>query len=338
MLSVVADSAIPELESLLPDEVRITRLPSDNIVAQQLKNTDALLVRSVTQVNQSLLQNTSVKFVGSATTGIDHLDTKWLQQNNIMWANSSGANAGAVMQYVVCCIAWLQQQNYLKKQNLKCGVIGAGKIGSKVIDFLKKIGARVLVNDPPRAEQEKNFHSIPLDQFRNCDLITVHVPLHDDKPHSTFHLMNHALLAQQKKCALINTSRGEVLDSQALKQNPQIMACLDVWENEPLIDRGLLERAVVATPHIAGYTVEAKQLASTMICQKLCDFFKLTAPKSDKITAESRPCLDLQENWQQLALAVYNPGIDSQQLKQSSTFKQLRENYQLRKTFSMILP
>lgn len=338
MLSLVADSAIPQLELLLPDEVKITRLCSKDIVAHQLKNADALLLRSVTQVNESLLKNTQVKFVGTATTGIDHLDIDWLECNNIVWASSSGANAGAVMQYVICCIAWLQQQGYLKKQNLKCGVIGAGKIGSKVIEFLKQIDATVLVSDPPRAEKQENFHSTSLDQFRDCDLITAHIPLHYHRQYSTFHLINSALLAQQKKCVLINTSRGEVLDSKALKQNPQITACLDVWENEPWIDQELLERAVITTPHIAGYTAEAKQLASTMICEKLCDFFKLSMRKTSKIVQESQTELDLQTNWQQAALAIYNPDTDSQQLKQGDSFKQLRENYRLRKTFKVIAP
>ncbi len=337
MLSIIADSAIPLTREILQSVASVTQLPDHAITQQRIKEADALLVRSVTRVNSHLLNNTSIKFVGTATSGIDHLDIDYLQQNNIHWACSFGANAQAVSEYVTCCTALLQEQGILPKHNCRCGVIGVGHIGSKVVDSLKAIGAQVLANDPPKARREKSFSSTALEHLKDCDLITLHVPLHYQAEDATFHLIDDKQLSQQKSGVLINTSRGEVIDSAALKQQQHMTLCLDVWENEPNIDNSLLDYAHIATPHIAGYGANAKQQASIMICQELLDFFNLPLiyDTSKQNTAEVTPLnVDSQQNWQQVVLSVYNPEHDTQQLKQSQAFSTLRNRYQLRHAFS----
>lgn len=338
MLSVIADQAIPLLRTLLPSSVKLTLLANDNINNAALRTADALIVRSVTKVNAQLLANTPLKFVGTATSGTDHLDKSALQANGIAWFDSAGANSRAVLEYVVCCVAWLQENGHLPKSNFSVGVLGAGKIGKKVIDFFKTIGATVMISDPPRAKRENDFHSVDLKKLNDCDLITCHVPLTDHGEDKTFHLLDENFLSRQKKGFLINTSRGEVVDSRALKRSTQIRPILDVWENEPHIDQELLQRALIATPHIAGYTDEAKMLASQIICEKLSRFFDLPL-KSTEIKKTMHPInIELQSNWQQVVLSIYNPMNDTEKLKKNKNFKDFRDNYRLRKAFNYVKP
>lgn len=334
MLSVIADQAIPLLRTLLPSSVKLTLLANDNINNAALRTADALIVRSVTKVNAQLLASTPLKFVGTATSGTDHLDKSALQANGIAWFDSAGANSQAVLEYVVCCVAWLQENGHLPKSNFSVGVVGAGKIGTKVIDFFKTIGATVRVSDPPRAKIENDFHSVALKELKDCDLITCHVPLTDHGEDKTFHLLDENFLSRQKKGFLINTSRGEVIDSNALKKSLQITPIFDVWENEPDIDEELLQRALIATPHIAGYTDEAKAVASQIICKKLLRFFNL-ANKNTKPNNPTHPIsIQSPSNWQQVVLSIYNPFNDTEKLKRGKNFKDFRDNYRLRKAFN----
>lgn len=276
---VVADEQILNLEQLLPKGIELIRMPAVEITHERLQHhrAEILLIRSVTRVNAQLLANTSVSKVGTMTSGIDHLDINWLADAGIQWVNAEGANALAVVEYVLCAIAGLQLQGFLSWQSVKVGVIGAGAIGARVIAALEKIGFNVIVHDPPRALKEAqpnlthdSFISTPLSEFDDLDLICIHAALTDHGLFPSRHLLTHDFLQRQKPgCILLNVARGEIVSTELLLANPHLCLCLDVWEDEPKINLTLLQRATIATPHIAGYSALAKQRAVLNVCQQL---------------------------------------------------------------------
>lgn len=232
---------------------------------------DALLTRTVTRVNAELLSGTRVKFIGTATTGIDHIDKNYLEQYRIFLASAQGANSDAVMDYVALCISALQKQQMLSKKNVVAGIIGRGRIGSKVEKLFKMLGFHVFCYDP--FLEGENFISLEK-LMRESDLISIHTPLTKTNPHPTFHMIDEKLIRTMKKDAvLINTSRGDVIDQNALCAAKNIILCLDVWENEPDISIELLKKVFIGTPHIAGYSLDAKFRATEMIYDSAAKYF-----------------------------------------------------------------
>jgi erythronate-4-phosphate dehydrogenase len=234
-MKIIADENIPAIKQYFGGGNELILKHGRDISRLDLLDADALLVRSVTPVNSALLHDTPVKFVGSVATGIDHLDTTWLNQANIAWYAARGFNAVAVMEYVIAVVAALQKSGCVPLHALRVGVIGVGTIGKLVVEKLKLLGCDVIQCDPFRARAESGFAGVALADLHDLDLVTVHTPLthHGDFP--TFHLIGQDFLQRQKKnCVLINTARGAVVDFAALKQwGKDLFWCLDVWENEP---------------------------------------------------------------------------------------------------------
>jgi erythronate-4-phosphate dehydrogenase len=348
MLVIVADDAIPLVHEIFSKVAKIKTLPSTDINQNALKNADILFTRSVTKVNATLLQNTPVKFVGTMTAGVDHLDTAWLNKNHIHYASAKGANAKAVADYVISVIAYLQNKHKLNQKTFRAGVIGAGHAGQLVAHLLKSIGANLLLNDPPRATKDKRFQSTPLSEFTDLDLISIHTPLITNGKSPTVNLIDAELLNQQKKCVLINTSRGGVVDANALFKHNNITACVDVFPDEPNIDPTIIANALLTTPHIAGYSLAAKLRATLMIFDQARQFFNwkeiidvnaiLKQHQTHKTIHDEKATM-----WADIVLQAYNPFNDSQQLKEkgSASFESLRKNYPLRAefdTFEVIAP
>lgn len=337
MFKIVADDKIPYVKELFSPLGKLIQKPGTDIHHNELIDADILLVRTITQVDASLLKNTAVKFVASASAGHDHIDNVWLNKAGIAWAYAPGANAQAVANYVIGCI------NYLVKQKLltadpRAGVIGVGHVGTAVTAALKQYGFEVFCNDPPRAAQEDDFISIPLSKFYELDLICVHTPLTTTGIFSTYHLLNQAFFNQLKPgCVILNAGRGAVVDNQALLATRQLIACLDVWENEPNINLDLLKKAVIATPHIAGYSQPAKLRATLMIYEKTIQFLqtiKANYPRNYKIIIH-----DFEKSISHHNKSLYNPQQDTAQMKAvllkhpnevSHYFRQLRREYPLR--------
>jgi erythronate-4-phosphate dehydrogenase len=291
-----------------------------------------------------------VSFIGSTTAGHDHLDTKWLNQQKIKWAYAAGVNATAVAEYVLCCVADLRKQGLLAKNHCRAAVIGVGHIGSCVADHLQKIGMEVIYNDPPRAQSETDFISIPLQQLTDVDFISLHTPLSTGGEFPTFHLINHDFLRRLKPgCVLLSAGRGENVDTQALFKNNHVTTCLDVWENEPNINLELLKHVALATPHVGGYSKQAKLNATLMIYQQVLNHFQLNdvsaiqklSPPSEKISLNITKC----NSWEDVALKIYQPSADTKKMREillpnpSQTgplFEKLRREYFLRDEFSTI--
>ncbi len=344
-MKIVADQEISGAAYYFGGIAELVLKSGRAICADDVRDADVLLVRSVTRVNEKLLKDSAVKFVGSVTTGADHLDTTWLDQHNIAWSTAKGCNADAVIEYVICTVAAVQKLNFLGMEKPKAAVIGVGQIGQGVVQQLIKLGFDVIQCDPLRAEQESEFPHVPLEKINDVDLISLHVPLMQIKPHATYHLIEESFLARQKEgCILLNTSRGEVIDFAALKKAGQhLQWCLDVWENEPHIDIEIVQRALIATPHIAGYSVQSKMRGIEMIYQKALaqhviphqQLNKIQFPRC-KMTAELSSPL-----WQDAVLKIFNPLVLTEKMKGSlaenpNQFDWLRKNFNDRYEFAFV--
>ncbi len=348
MIRIIADNKISHVVELFSNLGELTVLPAEKITAEYLQKADALLVRSVTRVDAALLSNTPIRFVGTASAGYDHLDIAYLKKKHIHCAIAAGCNATAVAEYVVSSIAGLQQQNYLMP-SFKAGIIGVGHVGSRVVALLKTIGVEVCLYDPLRDAMESEFVSATLDELIQCDIICLHVPLTQsvNSRFPTYHLLNNKSLVKIKKNAiLLNAARGAVLDNHAALQNSQLKFCLDVWEREPHLNLQLLNNAVIASPHVAGYSKQAKLKASQMLLVEFLDFFSLGRSKISDIINETQVLNSAKyTTWQDAVLAVYDPLRETQYFKDNmlkckhnvaSCFLKLRREYPLRNEFSDI--
>lgn len=285
-MKIVADDKIPYISDFFTQCDEIIYLPGELISHADLRSADILLTRTVTRIDQSLLENTSVKFVGTATTGTDHVDMAWLEKSNIAFADAAGANAQAVADYVALCVAALEEQGQLQQKKV-VGVIGYGRIGRLVANFFQLRGFEVICCDPFSAA-ETRFHFVSLeDLIKNADLISIHTPLTKNGSHPTFHLLTEALLQKIKPGAiLLNTARGGVVDEAAILRTKNMTLCFDVWENEPHISLALLNKVFIGTPHIAGYSQQAKYRATEMLLIAAANYFgwpTITAQKNVNI-------------------------------------------------------
>jgi erythronate-4-phosphate dehydrogenase len=348
-MKVVADNKIPYLSGVLEPFADVVYLPGDQITKTHLIDADALLIRTRTRCNKDLLEGTSVKFIATATIGFDHIDTVWCKENDIFWINAPGCNSGSVSQYIASVLVTLMQKKGLHFQDRSLGVIGVGNVGKKIVKLGEWLGMRVLLNDPPRSRNEGICGFVSLDGIiRECDVITCHVPLIKQGPDKTFHLMDEQNLRKfHPDTIFINSSRGEVVDNQALKtilQDKKISAAvLDVWENEPNIDTELMSLLDIVTPHIAGYSADGKANGTTMIVQSFAKFFKLPLTRwfAENIPQPENTHLSLdckgkttQEIVTEAILFTYQVANDDSRFRLSpDTFEKQRGNYPLRREF-----
>lgn len=338
VMKIVIDDKIPYIREKL-DMVasEVVCLPGGKISAADVRDADALIVRTRTRCDAQLLRGSNVQFVATATIGFDHIDTHYLRQAGIRWTNCPGCNAGSVAQYVECALLLLQQQKGLQLQHATIGIVGCGHVGSKVKMVAERLGMRVLVCDPPLEAAQS--HQPPATSYvslqtieAESDVITFHVPLTHDGPHATYHLADVDFFQSLSRVPyIINTSRGEVVDGNALLaalQDGRVRdAVIDVWENEPHLDRHLLQRVFIGTPHIAGYSADGKVNADNMVISALCQHFHI--PHPGMIQAPSLP-----DGFRYTGnpLELYNPLDDSRNLKeQPQAFESLRNHYPLRR-------
>ncbi|MGE8100391.1 4-phosphoerythronate dehydrogenase PdxB [Pseudomonas fluorescens] len=274
---IVADENIPLLDAFFEGFGEIRRVPGRSIDRATVEAADVLLVRSVTNVDRNLLEGSNVRFVGTCTIGTDHLDLDYFQQAGITWSSAPGCNARGVVDYVLGSLLTLAEIEGVDLTERTYGVVGAGEVGGRLVKVLQGLGWKVLVCDPPRQAAEGGDF-VSLEQIiAQCDVISVHTPLSNNAEHSTWHLFDQNRLNQLKPGAwLINASRGPVVDNSALREvllaREDLQAVLDVWEGEPSVDIGLAELCVIATPHIAGYSLDGKQRGTAQIYQAFCQF------------------------------------------------------------------
>jgi erythronate-4-phosphate dehydrogenase len=284
-MKIIADENIPAVAQAFGTLGAVTLLPGRDLRAQDVRAADVLLVRSVTRVGRELLEGSSVRFVGSATIGFDHVDRDYLQSRAIGFATAPGSNATSAAEYVVSALLALGEREGFPLAGRTVGIVGCGNVGSRVRERLAALGCDCLVNDPPLRERGVDDDFVGLDDLLQADIISLHVPLERAGRHPTRHLFNEAVLRRMKPGAvLINTSRGAVVDNAALgallASRRDLRVVLDVWEGEPAIDTVLLEKVALGTAHIAGYSLDGKLRGTEMIYRAACDYLGC-APRWD---------------------------------------------------------
>ena len=256
-------------------------MPGRDITAEHLRDCQCLITRTVTRVDAALLADSPVEFVGTATIGTDHLDLNYLHAANIGYTNAAGCNAEGAAEYVISGLFELSRQKNFNPLQLKAGIVGFGNVGSRLHAKLDALGIDCLACDPPLQQSGESQQSfVSLDTIlAECNFISLHVPLVRNGEHPTFHLLDGTRLHRlAENCVLVNAARGEILDNAALlellQRRDDLSVYLDTWENEPLVSRELLQRVDLATPHIAGYSVEGRLRGAQMVLDAACAHFR----------------------------------------------------------------
>ena len=277
-MQLVVDEEIPFSQEVFSHLGSVTLLPGRAMTRETLRDAHVLIVRSITNVNATLLADTNVQFVGTATTGVEHVDQTYLAARNIGFAAALGCNANAVAEYVLTALLMTAHLKGLVLSGKTIGIIGVGRIGSLVAAKVPALGMQTLLHDPPLARETGNRQYRPLSEVIQADFITLHVPLTLDGPDATFHLIGEEELSHMAPSSiLINTARGEVVDNDALLEaltgRTVGGAVMDVWEREPSINWNLLNHVTLGTPHVAGYSSDGKINGTVMLYHACCRFW-----------------------------------------------------------------
>ncbi len=353
---IAVDSKNPFAEQAFAPFGEVRVLSSAEMTADRLRDVDVAIVRSETPVDAGLLEGTQVRFVGTATSGTDHVDTRYLLKKKIGFAFAPGSNANAVAEYVLSALLVLSTRSRRPLRDMSLGIVGFGNVGSRVARMGAIVGMKVVCHDPP-LERSGEHGFEPLDALMSCDIVSIHVPLTYDGIDPTYHLFDRDRIGAMKRGAiLINTSRGPVVDGRALvdslSEHRLSGAVIDVWEGEPSIDTRLLACTTIATPHIAGHSIDGKVNAVRMMVRALGNYVgidvgnpdllkqdslnlpTIVVPRSDDSTLEhrllaiARQCYDLEKDDAGLRGILHVPDA-----ARPDYFRMLRSNYPTRYEF-----
>ncbi len=356
-MKILFDENMPYAKEFFSDivgnDTELIPFSGRDLSPEQVIDADVLLVRSITQVNEALLnKNNKLTFVGTATIGTDHVDQAYLAERSVAFHSAPGCNAVSVAEYVISALVILAERYLFDLTKLTVGIVGGGNTGTRLSEKLSALGIRYKICDPPLSAGNKDIRDfVSLEEVLECDVISLHVPKVMDGEHPTYHLLNESRLSNLKdEQILISACRGEVIDNNALlalkKSGHGLKLVLDVWEGEPEVLTPLIEHTEIATPHIAGYSLEGKSRGTEMLYQALCQHINI-APvcqlKALLPTANiSRVELNQKFNeivLNQLVKMVYDVRRDDAIFRQqlsSQGFDALRKNYPTRREFSAV--
>ncbi len=348
-IKIIADNKIPFLQGVLDPFADVICIPGKEISRENIKDADALIIRTRTRCNKDLLEGSKIRFIATATIGFDHIDTEYCKLKNIAWMNAPGCNSSSVEQYVMSSLINISVKKKFNLAGINIGIVGVGHVGKKIERIAKILGMNILLNDPPRHRKEGGAEFVSLDRIKKeSDIITFHVPLTMTGQDKTYHMVDRKFLnSLSKRVHLINTSRGEVIDEKALKESigPGSLGAvvLDVWEKEPFIDRDLLEMVDIATPHIAGYSLDGKANGTRISVRSLSRFFGLGLDSwsvdSLPVPPESELVIDdagrsAESIISEVVLRTYNVLDDDANFRGSpGSFEKQREHYHPRREF-----
>ncbi len=328
-MKIVIDSAIPFLTKLLEPFGEVCYVAGCDFTPALIRDADALIIRTRTRCDEALLKGSKVKLISTATIGYDHIDMEYCKRTGIEVTTAAGCNARGVLQWFAAALVELSQREGWSPSGRTIGVVGVGNVGRLIERYSLIWGFEVLRCDPPRARRgEAGF--IELEELLSrSDIVTFHTPLNE----SSHHLLGHHNIGLLKpNCAIINTSRGECVDSEALLACPASHSLLlDVWEKEPNISRELLRRAVISTPHIAGYTLQGKANGSSLVVEALTNRFSLPLKGWYPAVKRNTGRVVSWENLKQEIGDYFAINQQSNYLKEHpEEFEELRNNYDYR--------
>lgn len=326
---ILADASLPSLKELMPAHHTLRLYHDKNSLDAGLLEADALLCRSTLKVNQELLKHASIKKVATASSGSDHLDKVWLENAGIAFFDAKGSNAKAVGDYVLSVLACLYRKGLIKGN--KTAIVGMGHVGSSLSPRLLARGFSCKEYDPPREMRDVAFKSSDFDEVLDADIILIHAELSNEAPYKSHHLFNAAVFdAIKPNAIIINAARGHIVDEAALlERQDKIIYCTDVYANEPDINQKIIDMALIATPHIAGHSIEAKFQATKMAIEQLVGLPKI-APSSKHLALDS-------DDWIDKCLSLYHPIIETNLMKTgknpAESFLNLRRLHDFRHDF-----
>ena len=330
-MRVLVDRAIPFLQGVLEPFAEVLYLDGNNFTKEAVKGADALIIRTRTRCDKSMLEGSKVQFIATATIGFDHIDLDYCRAHDIAVSTSAGCNARGVLQWIAASLAMLAKRENFSPREHTLGIVGVGNVGRLVKEYAEAWGFRTICSDPPRQERE-NLGFVPLEEvLRKADIVTLHTPLDS----TTKHLINSENISLMRSGAvLINASRGECVAIEATRRN-NLTYITDVWENEPNIDNDYLAKSFIATPHIAGYSAQGKANATAMAVQALARHFDL--PLHDWRPSEVAIVEPRQISWEEMCSTIEeycDLATESATLRNKpEQFEQLRNNYHYREEY-----
>ncbi len=330
-MRVVIDNAIPYIQGILEPYCDVIFLPAKEITADIIRNADALVIRTRTKCNRDLLNGSAVKFIATATIGTDHIDLEYCTKHDIKVCSAPGCNARGVLQWVAAALHHITTTDNRTPESYTLGVVGVGNVGSLVAEYARHWGFRVMECDPPRKAREGgDFYTIE-EIAKECDIITLHTPLDN----TTYHLVNEELINNtHPNTIIINASRGEVVDGSVISRCGH-RYIFDVWEGEPILNEKVLQGATLATPHIAGYSIQGKANATAMVINALAQRFGL--PLKDWYPEGIKRTTPQPISWKELCATITkycDIKKESLSLKSSpQDFESLRNSYNYREEY-----
>jgi erythronate-4-phosphate dehydrogenase len=349
-MKIIIDDKIPYIKGALEPFAEVLYLPGKQTGREVVKDADALVTRTRTICSREVLEGSKVKFIATATIGFDHIDTDYCKSAGIEWTSAPGCNAESVNQYIASALVSYAGRKGFVLHGRTIGIVGVGQVGSRVAKTCEILGMNVLLNDPPRARLEGAAQFVSLQQIQQqADIISFHVPLNMQGIDRTYHMVDAAFLrGLKRKALLINTCRGEVFETDAVRDAKQSgvlsgLVC-DCWEHEPELDLGLLNLVDFATPHIAGYSRDGKANGTRVSVQAVSRFFKLGFDTWEPAEVEppANPVIDLNGRdmsgdllLAEAILSTYEIEDDDRSLRSNPrSFEQLRGDYPVRREFS----
>ncbi len=327
-MKLLIDDAVWGSNQIFSEFGEVFTLPGREIRSESLKDFDALIVRSRTRVDEKLLRDANIKFVGSTVAGLDHVDKNYLEDNAITLSSAQGCNANAVSEYVISAIANLSKDYGFKLSNKTLGIIGVGNVGRRLEVKAKQLGMKTLLNDPPREALEGSDNFTSLESALSADIVTFHTPLTYSGPHPTYKLLDsHNFKHINNDAIVINAARGGIINETVWEKTQTKANIIDCWENEPNINLNLQKSAYWATPHIAGHSIDAKFMGSFMIYKDLCKYIE--KPLNDNIEHLINPELKIirENNLHETLNSIYSFHADDKAIQDISNFENYRRNY-----------
>ncbi len=331
MMKLVIDDTCYAYKEIFDRFGDITAIAGRDINASSVKDADILIVRSRTKVNQALLEKSQIKFVGSSVAGLDHVDQDYLKAKGIKFFSAQGCNSMAVAEFVISALVNLADELNFDHQKKTLGIIGVGNVGTRLAEKAKLMGIKTLLNDPPRQMRENLPDFVDLNTALSADIVTFHTPLTVDGKHPSYQLLNENNFHHiTDKTILFNAARGGVIKEAIWQKHKTLANIIDCWENEPNTNSNLQNTAYLATPHIAGHSVDAKFRGSFMVYEALCAFLGEKQDKHIKNLINTGGLSIDKDNLKDTLNEIYDFQQDANAIQDINNFEDHRRNYPTR--------